>query len=174
MIRNNADPSRSDWQTPEWVLNLAREVIGGPIGLDPATTPENPTKAVTFYTKADNGLHMPWSADSIWLNPPWSRKEDVDARRWLIRAQQARQSARPRPDPFHMFVLTACGLNTNWFHDYLSDAERYWFPRGRIRFESPDLFTVDGSPKFDSMVTYYGDWPNVFDRVFGRSGKVMW
>ena len=51
-MHKNKGASRSDWQTPDSILLLVRAVIGGPIGLDPATSPDNPTRALEFYTAA--------------------------------------------------------------------------------------------------------------------------
>src|SRR5690348_16135896 len=92
--------SRADWQTPEWILERVRHVIGGQIELDPATTEDNPTKALRFYTAQENGLTQPWSASSIFLNPPWSRRQGIRLRPWLQRARDARDNAGMRGD-FH-------------------------------------------------------------------------
>lgn len=62
--------SRQDWRTPSWFLGLVREV--GPIALDPATSPDNPTRAERFYTRPDCGLREPWVRDGMaFVNPPY-------------------------------------------------------------------------------------------------------
>lgn len=61
---------RQDWRTPEWFLNLVRRVA--PIYLDPATTPDNPTRAQCIYTEADNALARSWDVPGmVYANPPY-------------------------------------------------------------------------------------------------------
>lgn len=72
-----------DWRTPPWFLDLVRGV--GPIVLDPATSPDNPTRADTFFapglTSASEGRHLgecglrgDWSRVGLaFINPPYGR-----------------------------------------------------------------------------------------------------
>lgn len=66
--------ARTNWQTPEPVLYLAREFFGGEIDLDPCTNKDNPARAnKCFYPPKEDGLAAPWAAWSIWVNPPYGR-----------------------------------------------------------------------------------------------------
>jgi hypothetical protein len=65
---------RQDWRTPEWFLELVRNVA--PIAMDPATTLANPTRARRFYAPGLDPL-MPtfgcWGACGLaaeWLAMP--------------------------------------------------------------------------------------------------------
>lgn len=54
------------------MLKAIREYFGGPIPLDPCTTEDNPTDAVRFFTKEQDGLLQDW--DSCYVNPPWGKE----------------------------------------------------------------------------------------------------
>lgn len=83
---------RQDWLTPPWFLGLVRAV--GAIALDPATAPNNPTGAASFYAQLSEegadfaermralrhgrrwlgpcGLAGPWTRDGLaYVNPPY-------------------------------------------------------------------------------------------------------
>lgn len=57
-----------EWYTP-------REVVGalGEFDLDPCTPSRQFYTAKECYTKAEDGLKMPWHG-RVWCNPPYSRK----------------------------------------------------------------------------------------------------
>lgn len=55
-----------DWITPKYLIEAL-----GPFDLDPCASATQPwPTAATHYTKADDGLSLPWKG-SIWLNPPY-------------------------------------------------------------------------------------------------------
>lgn len=164
--------SRSTWLTPQWVLDIVRATLDGPIGLDPATTADNPTGAVQFYTPEQDGLAMPWSASSIFLNPPWSRKESMDLRPWLARAMAVRDNSIVRGQP-EMFILLSAAMNANWFHDYLAGGDAYFFPRGRIAYDSPSAEIHADAPGFDSVLCYWGDRKTQFKAQCHGRGLVL-
>ena len=57
--------------TPEWVLDLVVKTMHG-IDLDPCADPGKRVPASRHYTKADDGLQLPWSG-RVFLNPPFSQ-----------------------------------------------------------------------------------------------------
>ena len=75
-----ATGSKTDeYATPEFILNFARMCFGvGQFDLDPFTMEHNPTNALMYFTKEDDGLVQDWyKARNIWINPPFSRMADV-------------------------------------------------------------------------------------------------
>jgi len=65
---------RFDWLTPEWFLDLVRDVA--PIGLDPCTSLDNPTNARRFIVQRDGGcgLRDRWVThpdEVTFVNPPY-------------------------------------------------------------------------------------------------------
>lgn len=137
MSHHNKQASKPDWRTPQRLLEPARVVFGGQIGIDPATAPDNPTQARVFYTEADNGLVQPWDVeDGLFCNPPWSRKLGLPIAIWL--------------KPLHEFavthfatqviIVTPASTNSSWFHSYLAPGvrpparRRSHDGRGQLRF----------------------------------------
>lgn len=92
----------NDYYTPEDILSPVRAYLGGPIPLDPATAPHNPTKAETFYTEEDDGLEQSWGVP-FFVNPPYSlatklppsaSEEEVKAEKKRLRAEVAEKGER--------------------------------------------------------------------------------
>lgn len=59
-----------DWQSPPWLVELARHTLGV-IDLDPASDVEanEIVRAGRIYTKEDDGLALPWFGN-VFINPP--------------------------------------------------------------------------------------------------------
>ncbi len=98
--------------TPEWLLDAIRAVA--PIGLDPCTTPENPTGAGAYYFLPRwNGLEERWDygvieQDSIvYVNPPYD-----SLKLWLKKCEG---------EAFHgtkIYLLAPFRPQRKWFVDY--------------------------------------------------------
>lgn len=158
------DPN--DWQTPEWFLDRVRKVA--PIGLDPCTTPDNPTRALRFIAPPDDGLCVSWfdrlkyKDELVFVNPPygrghmgpWSQKIIEEASRGVV-----------------ILALVRGDTSTTWAHELLRWATEVCFPK-RIRFKG-----ATGSPNFANMVLWYDHanlWPmhRVFEEVFADLGPI--
>lgn len=65
-----------EWYTPPSIIVAARQTLGS-ISLDPATCVYAQTwiRAERFFTIADNALSQSWSADTVWMNPPYSGRK---------------------------------------------------------------------------------------------------
>ncbi len=64
----------NEWYTPGPELARVRRVIGD-IDLDPASCEEanKLVRAKRFFDIGDDGLSMPWFAESVFLNPPFGK-----------------------------------------------------------------------------------------------------
>ena len=73
-VKHNS--KNDEWYTPAFVLDHARQTLGGPFDLDPASceVANQLVGASRFFTKESNGLMFPWYAERLWLNPPYSRE----------------------------------------------------------------------------------------------------
>ena len=115
-----------NWRTPPDVLDLAREIIGDPIPLDPATATDNPTHAANFYdgtAATGDGLLMPWDRP-WWLNSPFGRQ----LKTWAERAATAKAPG---------LMLAPARVDTQWWARIYGTADVIAFWRGRMRFLSP-------------------------------------
>lgn len=163
-----------EWYTPKWVVDAARECLGGRIGCDPATT-ESVNQVVgaeTFFTAQTNGLSFArtWTPP-VFLNPPgglvkqfWARLMDevVDAQRkgqefkwvWVgfsleqLASLQPLYGEYPHPLDFHTVIL-----------------------RRRIRFEQPGV--VKSNPSHSNYISGGGMDQGTFARVWSSYGKVL-
>lgn len=128
------------WLTPTKLLPTIRKVLGGPIGLDPCTEPDNPTRALRFYTAADDGLRMPWCAKRIFCNPPYSPVSP-----WIYRCIDAAQGGS------RVVVLLPVRTDAQYHQDLFNAATDILFFKGRLSFRRADGEPA-GKPAFCSML----------------------
>jgi phage N-6-adenine-methyltransferase len=66
------------WRTPPRYIEAAREVLNG-IDLDPASSDiaNETVKAMSYFTKEDDGLAQPWIAGTVWINPPYGKTNNL-------------------------------------------------------------------------------------------------
>lgn len=109
--------------TPPYVLEPVRMALGG-IDLDPCTEPDNPTGAARFYTAETDGATEPWDADTIYVNPPYSKARE----RWVARCiDAAAEGAR-------VVLLMPSHTDTRLFHRAIQTASHVVFIKGRVKF----------------------------------------
>ena len=75
--------TNDDWYTPHFILDAARNCMGGQFDLDPASSHKanEQVKAKTYFTRQDNGLCKLWNPmlyKKVWLNPPYSRGNIIE------------------------------------------------------------------------------------------------
>ena len=110
--------------TPAYVLDLVRADLGGTIGLDPCTTPDNPVDAVRFFTPPADGAAEPWNAASIFVNPPYGKARA----RWVDRCIEAGAAGVPT------VLLIPAAPDTRTWQRAAASADAVVFVRGRLKF----------------------------------------
>lgn len=136
-----------DWHTPDDLLNLAREILGG-IDTDPASCSEaqDRVRAGRWFGPVENGLAQPW-AGRVWLNPPFSAIAE-----WVATAAE-RLLSPDGPDA----ILLCCHANTDaaWWHNLRG------FPvalsRGRVRYLRPGGERGEAPPRGTALFLLGGD-----------------
>lgn len=109
--------------TPRYVLEPVREALGG-IGLDPCTEADNPCGAERFYTAATDGAEEPWDAETIYVNPPYSKARE----RWVKRCIEAAAAGS------RVVLLMPSHTDTRLFHEAIETASHVVFIKGRVKF----------------------------------------
>jgi phage N-6-adenine-methyltransferase len=153
----------NEWYTPSEYIEAARAVMGG-IDLDPASSAvANATvQATRYYTAEDDGLGQPW-AGRVWMNPPYESGL-IDKFAEKLRGE------------FHSGLVTEAivlvnnATETRWFDTIASVSAAICFPKGRIRFISPD--GVLGAPLQGQSILYLGENAGAFARAFAHFGRV--
>ena len=159
----NQDSGIVDYYTPAWIVEAAREVMGG-IDLDPASSPiaNARVQAQRYFTEAEDGLSQPW-AGRIWLNHPFGRGANA---RWIDKLVEEFNAGN---------VTQACCIT------YASTSEQWFRPlmhfpicwlHGRTNYLLPDGTIKRGVTK-GSCVTYMGPNVRAFGRAFSPHGTVM-
>lgn len=145
------------WGTPQWVLDLARGVMGG-INLDPCTQSSNPTKATRFYTQADDGLIQDWCG-TVWMNPPYSTPLP-----WLKKLVESYQSDEVESAIALVKAGTLQNRGTGALIQESASAKGFW--RGRLKFDSLREGRATKAPDFDVAIVYWGREPERFKAAF--------
>ena len=73
-VRKAIDSRNDDWYTPTEWLHLADRVLKG-IDLDPFSSDSANRRvgAKRYFTINDNAFEQEWKAESVWMNPPYTR-----------------------------------------------------------------------------------------------------
>ena len=100
-------PGRSrqgdDWHSPPWIVEIAREALGGRIALDPASSAEaqRTVRAAVWYGPGSphgcDGLAVdPWPRGPVWLNPPYGVTSTGESAKvvWLERLEAHYRTGR--------------------------------------------------------------------------------
>ena len=128
----------TNWYTPLWIIDLAKQVMGG-IALDPASCAEanEVVKADFIYNIHDDGLALPWLAGTVFCNPPYG-KGDVTGKWWrkMWTEYEAGNFAQG------MFLANAT-METKWMQHALGHCVVLLIA-GRVKFWKPGLATRNG------------------------------
>jgi phage N-6-adenine-methyltransferase len=138
----------NEWYTPESILDLAREVMGG-IDLDPASCSiaNERVKATKIHTLEDSGLDHEWHG-RVWMNPPYAAGL-IDKFAAKLRAEV--EAGRVK----QAIVLVNNATETAWFSDLVEVCRAWCVPRGRIRFIGPN--GEKGAPLQGQAILYMGN-----------------
>lgn len=121
--RDGEHPAQTQF-TPDYILDLVRADLGGTVGLDPCTTEDNPVGAERFYTVREDGLAKSWDAETIFVNPPYSKAREP----WVDRCIRAAANGSK------VVLLIPAATDTRIFQKAVTTATAVVFVKGRVKF----------------------------------------
>lgn len=111
-----------DWYTPPAIF----DALGLKFDLDPCSPGcGHWVPASQIYTKADDGLSMPWRG-LVFVNPPFGGRNGHIP--WL----------RKFLDHGNGVAIVRAYTSSAWFHQWAVKAETMLFPKGKTKFIRPD------------------------------------
>jgi len=158
-VVNNS--GETEWYTPSEYVEQVREVLGS-IDLDPATSEvaQKIVKAKIHYTVQEDGLLQPWQG-KVFLNPPYGTSLITKFADKLATHVEA-------GDVTEAVVVVNNATETGWFHRLAGVASAACFPRGRIKFFSPEGELA--TPLQGQAILYFGRGVESFRAHFSQFG----
>lgn len=162
--------------TPDYIIQAVRQVIGD-IDLDPASSDaaNGIIQAKRYYTAERDGLAQDWTAESLWMNPPYSRG-DIDAFVEKLAAEVQRGAVK------RAMVITHNATETRWCRALLDNCAAFCLLKERVDFSTPG---EQGGGTLRGQIVFLLGWslrgaegePNWeyldrFNEVFSDLGKV--
>jgi hypothetical protein len=92
-----------------------------------------------------DGLLMPWSGQTVFLNPPYGRELPLWIRKAYVESNVALNAAT-------VVCLIPSRTDTAWWHDFCMRAEEIRFIRGRLKFGG----AVHSAPFPSAIVVFRG------------------
>lgn len=145
-----------NWFTPKWLIEIAREVMGG-IDLDPASCTQANTivKASRFYTQKDDGLTKDWHG-RVWCNPPYSMP--LIEKFTLALVTQVAYGHTTQG-----FMLSRNATETKWCQKLLTRCDRFCLLNRRVTFWYPGK--PKGTDKCGHILFYFGSNTIAFEQL---------
>lgn len=122
-----------EWETPQDLFEELDSEFH--FTLDVCANAQN-HKCAQYYTKADDGLKMPWGG-VIWCNPPYGR----EVGKWVEKCANYHGLA---------VMLLPARTDTRWFHEFIYNKAEVRFIKGRLKFGGSK-----NSAPFPSMVVVF-------------------
>jgi hypothetical protein len=161
--------------TPRYIIRAIKDLFGGYIELDPATTVENPVGARRFFTKETNGLVHPWEHKTM-VNPPYG--EDISDWTAKIRVEAGLG--------FSIAAILPCGARFStkyWQNDVLiKDLTAMCVVNHRVHFEPRCVKCMDSRIPccseepgniYDTIIYCYNIPPRRVKLALGCLGRII-
>lgn len=157
-----ATSSKTDCHnTPKQIIEATLECFNGAIALDPCSNsyefPNVP--AALLFTIEDDGLSQPWLAKSVYCNPPYS-----DTAAWATKLIEHVRLG----DVQEAIALVKSDNRVAWYTALMDACSGFCLYRGYLKFGE-----AASSAPFASIVFYFGDCFDNFDRAFNALGWVF-
>lgn len=130
---------KDSWETPQNVFKKLNDEFK--FTLDPCCTRET-AKCKKFYTKNEDGLKQNWGGETVFVNPPYSSK---DQDKWVEKCYKEAQKPNTK-----VVALLPARTDTKRFHQYIWNRAEVRFIKGRLKFGNSK-----NSAPFPSMIVIF-------------------
>lgn len=140
---------KDDWGTPQELYDALNKEFG--FTLD-ACADENNYKCENYYTAEIDGLKMDWGGQTVFCNPPYSKKtkNNPGQEAWIEKSYK--ESTKHGTT---VVMLIPARTDTKAFHKYiLGKAQEIRFVKGRLKFEIGRKANKEAAP-FPSMIVIF-------------------
>ncbi len=174
-----ATSKKTDWNTPNYLLDYCREVIQSEFSLDPCSNSGSLVRADRSIILPEDGLSINWlTYSSIFINPPFGRDKvrGTSAKDWVSKASATYTLSSG--SCAHIFILIPAAVDTRLWQDIIfkdrwgpeagGSLNSICFIKGRIKFEGAEAHC----PMPMAMV-YYGRLQDRFKQIFSNIGYVI-
>lgn len=111
--------NKQDYETPMEIFEPLNKEFN--FAVDVCATNEN-KKCESYFNEAQDGLKQNWMG-VCWMNPPFK-----NVSKWIEKAyRESRNGAT-------VVCLVASKTNTNWWHNYVMNADEIRYIKGRPKF----------------------------------------
>jgi hypothetical protein len=150
--------------TPKPYIDLARELFGDKIDVDPASSDlaQQTVQAATYFTKDNDGLKQEWRG-RVWMNPPYTQGL-ID--KFIDKLVEELKSGHVT----EAIVLTNNSGDTEWWQVAAEHFAVFCQKKGRIPFDDPD--GKDPKPHQGQTFFYFSNDIAKFKAVFKTVGVV--
>lgn len=130
---------KDNWETPQDLFKSLNDEFH--FTLDPCCTKET-AKCRKFYTQEEDGLKQNWGGEIVFVNPPYSAK---DQDKWVAKCYKEAQKPNTK-----VVALLPARTDTKRFHDYIWNHANIRFIKGRLKFGNSK-----NSAPFPSMIVIF-------------------
>lgn len=152
-----------EWYTPAEYVDAAREILGGTIDVDPASSDiaNQTVRAINYHTEHDDGLTVEWPG-TVWLNPPYGKQTGQFVAKLVEEVSAGRTTAA-------VLLINAYGFDAGWWRPLWDHT--ICFTDHRIIFTSPQRGT--GGPANGNVFVYIGPDAAGFAERFSEFGVIV-
>ncbi len=116
----------------------------------------NNHKCAKYYTIEQDGLAQSWAGETVFYNPPYSRKTKTNAGQ-IVWVQKCYKEATE--GGIVVVMLIPARTDTIMFHDYILGKAEIRFIKGRVNFEIDGQKSKDPAPFPSMIVVFNGKQP---------------
>lgn len=143
---------KDDWGTPQDLFDALNEEFN--FTLDPCADNNN-HKCAKYYTIEQDGLAQSWAGETVFCNPPYSRKTKTNA----VKLHGCKNVTKRQPRGIVVVMLIPARTDTIMFHDYILGKAEIRFIKGRVNFEIDGQKSKDPAPFPSMIVVFNGKQP---------------